>query len=98
MAESLRNYSAGVYILRADQCPYTVKNVREMCERAEREFGVLPRVMTICSQHDAQACPSPFGTFCVIIDGQVVAHHPISATRFANILRGLSALGAKARR
>lgn len=87
MAESLKKYQGGVFILRSDQCPYTVKNVREMCERAESELKIIPRVMTICSHHDAQACPSPFGTFCVIVDGKVQAHHPISATRFLNILR-----------
>ncbi len=87
MANSLEKYNSGVFILRADQCPYTVKNVREMCERAEKEFSIHPRVMTICSALEAQECPSPFGTFCIIVNGRVVAHHPVSATRFINILR-----------
>lgn len=87
MKQSLQKYRDGIFILRSDQCPYTVKNVREMCERSEKEFSISPRVMTICSALEAQECPSPFGTFCVIVNGRVAAHHPISATRFINILK-----------
>ncbi len=87
MQDTLQKYGRGVFILRASQCPYTIKNVREMCERAQKEFSIVPQVVSIDSPLDAQACPSPFGTFCVVVDGVVLAHHPISATRFCNILR-----------
>lgn len=87
MERSLNQYRNGVYILRSDQCPYSVKNVREMGERAEELLTIRPIVMTICSALEAQKCPSPFGTFCIIADGQILAHHPVSATRFITLLR-----------
>ncbi|MDD4923880.1 MAG: YoaP domain-containing protein [Dehalococcoidales bacterium] len=36
---------------------------------------------------EAQNSPCPFGIFCVLFNGKVVAHHPVSGTRFANIIK-----------
>ena len=80
-------YSNGLFILRADQCPYTVKNVQEMAQVAENEFGVKANIIDIESHEDAQKNPSPFGTFALILNGKIVSHHPISKNRLGNILR-----------
>jgi hypothetical protein len=85
-ARRLDAYSHGLFIIRADQCPYTVKNVREICETAKADYGIEPRVVHLDSCQAAQASPSPFGTFCVILDGVVVADSPISRGRFINIM------------
>jgi hypothetical protein len=33
-----------------------------------------------------QQAPCAFGTFCIVKDGKVLSHHPISNTRFENIM------------
>ena len=80
-------YGDGLTIIRADQCPYTVKNVGEIVQAAEHDFGIQPRVIDLKSHKEAQQSPSPFGTFCIVYNGEVIAHHPISKTRFANIMK-----------
>jgi len=79
-------YEEGLTIIRADQCPYTVKNVREIAEVAQRDFGLQPKVVTLKNHRDAQGSPSPLGIFCIVYKGEVIAHHPISKTRFVNIM------------
>ena len=81
-----KRFSKGLYILRSGQCPYTLKNVREMAETAAEEFGLAPEIVELETYKDAQKNPSPFGTFSIIHDGEVISHHPISRRRFANIL------------
>ncbi|MEZ5335661.1 MAG: YoaP domain-containing protein [Methanolobus sp.] len=34
----------------------------------------------------AQNSPCSFGTFCIIYNGEIISHHPISNTRFMNIM------------
>ena len=87
--EKLGEYSKGLTIIRADQCPYTVKNVREMVESAEQIFGLKANVVNLTNCKDAQNSPCAFGTFGIIFDGEIVAHHPISNTRFKNIMNKL---------
>jgi hypothetical protein len=84
--ERVSAYKEGLTIIRADQCPYTVKNVREIAEVAQRDFGIKPSIITMQSHEEAQESPSPFGTFCIVYGGEVIAHHPISRTRFVNIM------------
>jgi hypothetical protein len=35
---------------------------------------------------EVQASPCAFGSFCIILDGEIISYHPISKTRFENIL------------
>jgi hypothetical protein len=81
------SYGDGLAIIRADQCPYTVKNVVEIVEAAKGEFGLQPKVFDLKSHEEAQQSPSPFGNFCIVYNGEVIAHHPISRTRFVNIMK-----------
>ena len=82
----LSQYSKGLTIIRADQCPYTVKNVREISETADKAYGLKSNIIDLKSYEEAQESPCAFGTFCIIYDGKVVAAHPISNTRFTNIM------------
>jgi len=84
--DRLKHYDKGLTIIRAAQCPYTVKNVREIQETAERVFGMKPRIIDLKDHEEAQNSPCPFGTFCIIYNGTVIANHPISKTRFTNIM------------
>lgn len=79
-------YNKGLTIIRADQCPYTVKNVNEIIETAEKEYGLKPDLIELKNYKEAQNSPCAFGTFCILYDGKVIAEHPISNKRFTNIM------------
>jgi GNAT superfamily N-acetyltransferase len=82
----LSQYGKGLTIIRADQCPYSVKNVREMSETAEKSYAIKPNIIDLKNCEEAQNSPCPFGTFCIIYNGEVIAYHPVSKTRFTNIM------------
>jgi GNAT superfamily N-acetyltransferase len=80
------DYGEGLTIIRADQCPYTVKNVMEICDTAKNIFGIKPAVIDLETCEEAQNSPCAFGTFCIVYNGKIIADHPISNTRFVNIM------------
>jgi len=82
----LSQYGKGLTIIRADQCPYSVKNVREISETAEKVYGIKPNIIELKDCQEAQNSPCPFGTFCIMYNGKVVAEAPISNARFKNIM------------
>ncbi|MBN1416625.1 MAG: YoaP domain-containing protein [Bacteroidales bacterium] len=79
-------YASGLTLIRADQCPYTVKNINEIREAAVKQFGLKPTLVTWRSHTEAQNSPMVFGTFGILYNGKVIAEHPISKTRFMNIM------------
>jgi len=87
--EKQSQYGKGITIIRADQCPYTVKNVKEISETAEKKFGIKPNIITLKNFKEAQNSPCAFGTFCILYNGKIIAHHPISKGRFTNIINNL---------
>ena len=82
----LTKYGKGLTIIRADQCPYTVKNVREIVETARKDYNIETTVLNLNNHKEAQNNPCAFGTFCIIFNGDIVANHPISKGRFVNIM------------
>lgn len=84
--KKLSKYGKGLTIIRADQCPYSVKNVKEICETAKKTYGIKPYITSLKSYKEAQNSPCAFGTFCIVYNGNIIAHHPISNTRFTNIM------------
>lgn len=80
-------YGKGITVLRSVQCPYTEKNVRAMLETAREDFGQEARLVDLNTPEEARRCPSPFGAFCLIHDGEIISHHPVSNTRFVNIMK-----------
>jgi hypothetical protein len=86
MENKLGSYGKGLTIIRADQCPYSVKNVKEIVETAQNIYGIKPKSINLKSCKEAQETPRPFGTFCIIYNGKVLADHPISNKRFMNIM------------
>jgi hypothetical protein len=83
----LDKFTKGLTIMRADQCPYTVKNVKEISEAAQKLFGIKANVINLKNYQEAQNCPCAFGIFCIIYEGSIIANHPISKTRFVNIMK-----------
>ena len=84
--KQVQKYKKGLTIVRADQCPYTVKNVNEISELAEKKYGIKPRIITLKNYMEAQNSPCAFGIFGIIYNGKLIAEHPISCTRFGNIM------------
>jgi len=44
-------------------------------------------VVELKNSKQAQSAPSPFGIFNIVLNGKLVADHPISNTRFVNIMK-----------
>lgn len=82
-------FGAGLTIITSCQCPYTEKSVREICEMAEAEYGITPVVKELKSSGEARRGPSVFGVYGIIYNGKLVAEHPVSCTRFKNIMTKL---------
>ncbi|MCU0916771.1 MAG: GNAT family N-acetyltransferase [Planctomycetes bacterium] len=81
-----KRYSQGLTILAADQCPYVSKSVERIAE-ASRALGLEPKVIRVGSAEASRELPTPYGVFCILYEGKLIAERPISATRFMNIMR-----------
>ncbi|MBN1270796.1 MAG: YoaP domain-containing protein [Candidatus Aminicenantes bacterium] len=69
------------------QCPYIGKAVEELPPVADG-FGADLNLIKLESAAEArERMPSPYGTLALIYNGRLLADHPISATRFKNILQ-----------
>jgi L-amino acid N-acyltransferase YncA len=82
----LKRYKKGLTILAADQCPYVAQSVERIAE-ASRTLGLEPKVVRVGSAKASRELPTPYGVFSIIYDGKLIAHRPISATRFRSIMR-----------
>lgn len=80
-------YPDGLTVLRSAQCPYSVKNVDAILQTAAK-MNLKVNLVELSDSKAAQQTPNPFGTFGIILDGKVISHHPISNTRFENIMKG----------
>ena len=87
MTDKLKNYSEGLTIIRSAQCPYSEKNVNAILESAKNKFGLKTNLIDLRDSTAAQHSPCAFGTFCIIHNGEIISHHPISNTRFENIMK-----------
>lgn len=87
MNESLKEYSEGLTILRSVQCPYTEKNVNAIMESAENKFQLKTNLIDLNDAGAVQNSPCAFGSFCLIYEGKILSYHPISKTRFENIMK-----------
>lgn len=83
--EKLKEYENGLTILRSPQCPYTEKNVNAIIDSAKK-MKLKTRLVDLMDSKSAQNNPCAFGTFCIIYNGNIISHHPISNTRFENIM------------
>jgi N-acetylglutamate synthase-like GNAT family acetyltransferase len=84
--ENLEEYKKGLTIFRSAQCPYTEKNVNAIIESAKK-MNLTVELIDMKNIDFIQNSPFPFGTFGIIYNGKIISHHPISNTRFENIMR-----------
>jgi len=86
---TLRKHGSGLTIIKSDQCPCIAKSIDDILQACEA-LRIRPQVVELKSGSQARKAPSAYGIFNVIYDGNVVADHPISGTRFRNIMRKMS--------
>ncbi len=84
--EKLARYAEGLTIIHSDQCPFVIKAMNEIPPVARKDFGIKPTIIELSSCQLAQDSPNPYGIFSIIWNGKLVADHPISKTRFKNIM------------
>lgn len=85
-SKTLEELGKGLVIFTSHQCPYTYKSVTEISEVAKNQYDIVPDVINFSTAKEAQQSPGAFGTFCIAYDGEIIADHPISKTRFQNIM------------
>jgi hypothetical protein len=84
--EKLKEYGKGLTIVRAHQCPHTVKFADEIAEMAKDTYRLHPRIVELKTHQDAQNAPTPYAAFAIIYEGELIADHQISKSRFRNIM------------
>ena len=84
-----RSYGKGLVIIRSDQCPCIAKFAEEILDTC-KALGVSARVKELKTCKQAQNAPSPYGIFNIVYDGRLIADHPISKTRFKNVMKQMS--------
>lgn len=87
MSVDMNKYAEGLTVIRSAQCPYSVKNVDAILGTAKDKLKIKANLIDIKNADEAQQTPCAFGTFCIIYNGKVISHHPISNTRFENIMK-----------
>ena len=87
MKQHLKKYDKGLFIFRSFQCPYTEKNVIAILSSATDKFNLKANLIDLKNANDVQSSPCAFGTFCIVYNGEVLSYHPISNTRFENIMK-----------
>ena len=87
--ENLEKYSKGLTIVTSGQCPASAKPVAEIPPVAEELYGLKAQIVEFDDQKEVQSAGCPFGVFYIIYNGEVIADHPISKTRFKNIMEKL---------
>ncbi|MGD8894906.1 MAG: YoaP domain-containing protein [Acidobacteriota bacterium] len=90
----LKRYGSGLTIIRANQCPHSIRFAEKIAATAKATYGLKPRMVTLRTWREAQAAPTPFAVFAVIYDGEIVADHHISARRFKALMDRVLARGS----
>lgn len=86
---ALKRYKNDLTILAADQCPMVPNCVKDIAE-ASRALGLKPKVVRVRSATQSRELPTPYGVFCVVYDGKLIAERPVSGARFRNIMSKLT--------
>ncbi|MBV1728907.1 MAG: YoaP domain-containing protein [Methanobacterium sp.] len=63
------------------------KNVKGIIELAQNKYKLKTNLIDLNDARDVQNSPCAFGSFCLIYNGEILSYHPISKTRFENIMK-----------
>ena len=86
--DTVREHDAmpqGFVLYYTSQCPFTAKYV-PVLERMAKERNAVFQIVHIQTMEEAQNAPSPFTTFSLFYDGQLVTHEILSEKKFDKIL------------
>ena len=86
--DTVREHDAmpqGFVLYYTSQCPFTAKYV-PVLERMAKERNAVFQAVHIQTREEAQNAPSPFTTFSLFYDGQLVTHEILSEKKFDKIL------------
>lgn len=75
----------GFVLYYTNQCPFTAKYV-PILEKMAKSRNVVFQSIQIQTREDAQNAPSPFTTFSLFYDGELVTHEILSEKKFDKIL------------
>lgn len=78
----------GLHIIYSCQCPWVVRFIDEV-KPFLKKMGIEPVVTQLMTAKQAQQAPSVYAVFNLVYNGQLLADHYISTTRFENIMRKL---------
>jgi hypothetical protein len=84
--ERALKYGDGVTVLFSDQCPiidYAIKNIEE----AAKECNMVIKFIKIESYSAAQNASSPYGTFCIVLNGKFLTHRIFDKVRYVGVLK-----------
>ncbi len=67
----------GLTVYKSNQCPY-LDNMVASIEKIAEKANIPMQVKNIQNYNDAQTCPHPYGTFCVVLNGKPIMYelHP----------------------
>lgn len=83
------NIPKGFALYYTNQCPFTAKYV-PIIESMAKERGADFQVIQIDTKEKAQNAPSPFTTYSLFYDGELVTHEILSEKKFEKILESKS--------
>jgi hypothetical protein len=83
--EELEDCGTGITVFKSDQCPYWDSAVKKL-EEVAKQLDVPIRIKEIENCKQAQHNAHPYGTSCVLLDGNVVTYRPIGAKGLLNYL------------
>lgn len=84
--KKLKKYGKGLTLIRSDHCPHSIKFANEIAEMAKNTYNLDTRIVVLKTHREAQNAPTPYAVFAVIYNGQLLADHQISRSRFRNIM------------
>ena len=84
--KKLKKYDKGLTIIRASQCPHTIRFADKIAEMARNTYKLKAQIVELKTYRQAQNAPTPYAVFAVIYNGRLLADHQISATRSKNIM------------
>ena len=82
---SHENMPKGFVLYYTNQCPFTAKYV-PLLEKTAKERNAVFQVIYIQTKEEAQNAPTPFTTFSLFYDGQLVTHEILSEKKLDKIL------------
>jgi hypothetical protein len=83
-----RECGKGLAVFRSDQCPY-IESAVESATSAAARAGIDCRIVSLESAAEVRRIsPSPYGTFGLVLDGELLGYHLHTEKALLEALRG----------